>query len=71
MQRAANGKADYPWARDGRGRVIGSGLVTATTLPPPRRIDELDAADRDLEEIGVAVITDVLDAPRLPTCGPA
>lgn len=46
----------------GRGRFIGSGLVTATTLPPPRRIDELDAADRDLEEIGVAVITDVLDA---------
>ena len=33
----------------------------ATTLPPPRRVDELDAADRDLDECGVAVITDVLD----------
>jgi len=33
----------------------------ATTLPPPRSVDELDAADRDLDEAGVAVISGVLD----------
>ena len=62
VPRAAERQGRLPMGARGRGRFIGSGLVTATTLPPPRRIDELDAADRDLEEIGVAVITDVLDA---------
>ena len=33
----------------------------ATTLPPPRSADDVDAADRDLDEVGVAVITGVLD----------
>lgn len=37
-------------------------IVTATTLGPPRSVDELDAADRDLDEVGVAVVTGVLDA---------
>ena len=33
-------------------------------LPPPRTIDELAKADRDLDEVGVAVITGVLDPAR-------
>ena len=33
-------------------------------LPPPRTIDELDEADRDLDDVGVAVISGVLDPAR-------
>jgi fumagillin biosynthesis dioxygenase len=36
-------------------------VTFAQTLPPPRSIDEVDAADRDLDDVGVAVITGVLD----------
>ncbi len=36
-------------------------MTFAQTLPPPRSIDELDAADRDLDDVGVAVVTGVLD----------
>ena len=62
VQRAPNGKADYPWARESR-EVDGCGarVTFAQTLPPPRSIDELDAADRDLDDVGVAVVTGVLD----------
>ena len=38
--------------------------MATTTLPPPRTVDELDAADRDLDDVGVAVISGVLDAAR-------
>ena len=58
----ANGKADYPWAREvARSGAAGSPRERRTTLPPPRSADDLDAADRDLDEVGVAVITGVLD----------
>jgi acyl-CoA synthetase (AMP-forming)/AMP-acid ligase II len=46
--------------REDRGRR-GACVNDATTLPPPRSADDLDAADRDLDEVGVAVITGVLD----------
>ncbi len=36
-------------------------MTSAQTLPPPRSVDELEAADRDLDEVGVAVVTGVLD----------
>ena len=64
VQRAPNGKADYPWAREVAAASAPSGprRDSRRRLGPPRSTDELDAADRDLDEIGVAVVTGVLDA---------
>ena len=47
--------------RGRKGDGCGARVTFAQTLPPPRSIDELDAADRDLDDVGVAVVTGVLD----------
>ena len=61
VQRAANGKADYPWARGSRGpgqpRSLRERRDDASAAPVGRRPQW---ADR-LDEVGVAVITGVLD----------
>ena len=62
VQRAAERQGRLPVGTRGRkGDGCGARVTFAQTLPPPRSIDELDAADRDLDDVGVAVVTGVLD----------
>ena len=41
--------------------------MTTTTLAPHRTADDLEAAQRDLAEVGIAVVTGALDADTLST----